>query len=72
MAEIRQKKKPLDTVKAVVNFEDQIKAKVAATKNRKQLWGARSRGLGQGLNRSVAGILPVGHVREPLVLIGNS
>jgi hypothetical protein len=33
-------------------------------------WRTRSRG--HGLNWSVAGILPVGHVGEPLVLIGNS
>ena len=30
MAEIKQKRKPLDTIKAVISLEDQIKAKTAA------------------------------------------
>jgi hypothetical protein len=40
VAEIKQKRTPLDTVKAVVDFEDQIKAKVAATQTRRKLWQA--------------------------------
>ena len=42
MAEIKQKRTALDTVKAVANLEDQIKAKTAANEKRKKIWGALS------------------------------
>jgi hypothetical protein len=40
MAGIRPEKKPLDVMKAAVNFEQKLKAEVAANENRKRLWGA--------------------------------
>jgi hypothetical protein len=40
VAEIKQKRKPLDTVKIVANFEQELKLKQAEAAKRRELWNA--------------------------------
>jgi hypothetical protein len=63
MVEIRPKRKPLDVIKAVANLEDQIKAKAAATENRKLLWQA----LNQFISRHGGYLISPPHVKRLLV-----
>ena len=63
MAEIKQKRKPLDTIKAVISLEDQIKAKTAANEKRKELWGA----LSLFISRNGGYLISPPHVKRLLV-----
>jgi hypothetical protein len=62
MAE-RPKRNSLDVTKAVANFEGQIKAKVAATENRKLLWQA----LNQFISRNGGYLISPPHIKRLLI-----